>query len=134
MKSFRYCVVLLFLSFVSVLTAYAQPSQDTDSVKMEEVVVTATRDTQEVRKTPANVTVITSEDIEKSGATTVVEALERIESIQFRTYSGNTSQAIVDVRGFGGDNPFGKNLVLLNESKSCAGRAACYTAMPPSAA
>jgi len=45
-------------------------------VTMGEVVVTATRDTQEIRKTPSNVTVITSEEIEKSGATTVVEALD----------------------------------------------------------
>jgi len=81
---------------------------------MGEVVVTATRDMQEVRKTPANVTVITAEDISNSGATTVVEVLDKLESIQFRTYSGNASQARIDVRGFGGDNPFGKTLILLD--------------------
>ena len=50
-------------------------------VTMGEVVVTATRDTQEVRKTPANVTVITAEEIKKSGATTLPEVLENIESV-----------------------------------------------------
>jgi len=83
-------------------------------VTMGEVVVTATRDTQEVRKTPANVTVITAEEIEKSGATTIVDVLDKLESIQFRTSSGNSSQAYIDMRGMGGDNPYGKTLVLLD--------------------
>ena len=55
-------------------------------VTMEEVVVTATRDTQETRKVPANVTVITAKEIKNSGATTVVEALDKLESIQFHNY------------------------------------------------
>jgi len=83
-------------------------------VTMEAVVVTATRDTQEIRKAPSSVTVITAEEIEKSGATTVVEALDKLESIQFRTSSGNSSQAYIDMRGIGGDNPYGKILVMLD--------------------
>ena len=81
---------------------------------MEEVVVTAARNKQETRKAPANVTVVTAEEISKSGATTVVEALERLESVQFRTTSGNSSQAYIDIRGIGGDNPYGKTLILLD--------------------
>ena len=84
------------------------------AVAMEEVVVTATRDREEIRKVPANISVISEEDIKKSGATTVVEVLDKLESIQFRSYSGNATQAAIDVRGFGGDNPFGKTLVLLD--------------------
>lgn len=83
-------------------------------VTMGEVVVTATRDTQEVRKTPANVSVITEDEIQNSGATTVVEVLDKLEGVQFITYSGNSSQAYVDMRGFGGDNPYGKTLVMLD--------------------
>ncbi|MFZ1981955.1 MAG: TonB-dependent receptor [Smithella sp.] len=83
-------------------------------VTMGEVVVTATRDTQETRKVPANVTVITAKEIKNSGATTVVEALDKLESIQFRTTSGNASQAYIDMRGLGGDNPFGKTLIMLD--------------------
>ncbi|HUN54366.1 MAG TPA: TonB-dependent receptor [Smithella sp.] len=83
-------------------------------VTMGEVVVTATRDAQEVRKTPANVSVITAEEIKESGATTLPEVLENIESVQFRSLSGNASQAYVDVRGIGGDNPYGKTLVMLD--------------------
>ncbi len=107
----KFLLFVLLLSFV--LPVQAQNTIKDEPVKMGEVVVTATRDTQEVRKTPANVTVITTEDISNSGATTVVEALDKLESINFRTYSGNASQARIDVRGFGGDNPYGKTLVLL---------------------
>ena len=115
MKTFL--LFVLSLSLVYALSAYAQIPQAEEPVKMGEVVVTATRDTQETRKTPANVTVITAEEISHSGATTVVEVLDRLESIQFRTYSGNSSQAMIDMRGFGGDNPFGKTLVMLDGSR-----------------
>jgi iron complex outermembrane receptor protein len=107
-------LVLLF-SVVIFSPVQAEDKKDSDAVvTMGEVVVTATRDNQETRKVPANVTVITAEEIEKSGATTVVEALDKLESIQFRTSSGNSSQAYIDMRGIGGDNPYGKTLVMLD--------------------
>jgi iron complex outermembrane receptor protein len=106
--------VLLFSFFVfSPVQAEDTKTGDT-IVTMQEVVVTATRDTQEIRKAPANVSVITAEEINDSGATTIVEVLDKLEGIQFRTYSGNSSQAMVDIRGFGGENPFGKTLVMLD--------------------
>ena len=108
-------VLVLLFSVVIFSPVQAQDKKDSDAiVTMKEVVVTATRDNQETRKIPANVTVITAEDISKSGATTIVEVLDKLESIQFRTYSGNASQAYIDMRGIGGDNPFGKTLVMLD--------------------
>ncbi|MBW2559982.1 MAG: TonB-dependent receptor [Deltaproteobacteria bacterium] len=83
-------------------------------VTLEEVVVTATRDREEIRNVPANVTLITAEDIQQAGATSIVEILENLGSVNFRTYSGNPSQAAIDLRGFGGDNPYGKTLVMLD--------------------
>ncbi len=85
-----------------------------EPVVLEEIVVTAVRGVEEVRKIPANVSVITAEDIEESGATSIVEVLETLESVNVRSYSGNPSQAMVDLRGMGGDNPFGKVLVMLD--------------------
>jgi iron complex outermembrane receptor protein len=82
-------------------------------VTLEEVVVTATRDTREIRKIPANITVITSEDIEKSGATSLVDVLEKVAGIHFTTFSGNPSQAEIDMRGFG-QNSHGRVLTLLD--------------------
>lgn len=103
---------LVLSLFFAVPPAPAADREETPM--MEEVVVTATRVSDEVRKVPANVSVITSKELEESGATTVVEALEKLESISIRSYSGNPSQAVVDLRGFGGDNPYGKTLILLD--------------------
>ncbi|PKN39311.1 MAG: hypothetical protein CVU62_03710 [Deltaproteobacteria bacterium HGW-Deltaproteobacteria-2] len=113
MKKVLFLVLLFSVSVFSPAQAEDKKSSE-PIVTMEEVVVTATRDTQEIRKAPSSVTVITAEEIEKSGVTTIIEALDKLESIQFRTYSGNSSQAMVDMRGFGGDNPFGKTLVMLD--------------------
>ena len=81
---------------------------------MGEVVVTATRDAQEVRKVPANVTVITADDIQKSGATSVPEVLTGLVGINVTSYSGNASQSIVDMRGFGTEAGYLRNVVMLD--------------------
>jgi iron complex outermembrane receptor protein len=111
---FQFIVFLAVLVsiFISGGLSLAAPQEKT--IVMDEVVVTATRDTEEIRKVPANISVITAEQIEKSGATSIPEVLEKLESIQFRSYSGNASQASIDMRGFGGDNPFGKTLIMLD--------------------
>lgn len=108
-------LLVLFFPFVLFSPAHAEEKKSGEAiVTMREVVVTATRDTQEVRRAPANVTVIHEEQINASGATTVVDVLDKLEGIQFKTYSGNSSQAYIDMRGFGGDNPYGKTLILLD--------------------
>jgi len=117
-KFFKLIVVLaVFFSVIAsggFTIAAPQGGPQEKAIVMEEVVVTATRDTEEIRNVPANVSVITAKDIEKSGATNVVEVLDKLESIQFRNYSGNASQSLIDLRGFGGDNPFGKTLIMLD--------------------
>jgi iron complex outermembrane receptor protein len=81
---------------------------------MEEVVVTATRDREPVRRVAANVTVISAQQIEASGASSLIDVLGKLESVNIRDYSGSSPQSIIDIRGFGGDNPFGKVLVMLD--------------------
>lgn len=112
---------ILFLAATSILFAsqpgWAQPARGAEqehTVVLEEVVVTATRGIEEVRKIPANVSVITADDIERSGAVSIVEVLEKLESVNVRSYSGNPSEAMIDLRGMGGDNPFGTVLVMLD--------------------
>jgi len=114
--------VIVIVTVLIVGTAHyvfaAQKEQSPEAaITMQEVVVTATRDKEEIRQVPANVSVITAQQIEKSGATTIPEVLDKLESIQFRSYSGNSSQALIDTRGFGGDNPFGKTLIMLDGRK-----------------
>ncbi|MHB8828429.1 MAG: TonB-dependent receptor [Syntrophales bacterium] len=114
-KVLRILSVVVFFGFFTV-PGYGATAGDAagEAVAMQEVVVTATRDTEEVRRVPANVSVITAKQIEASGATTVVEALDKLESINFVDYTGTGSKASMDMRGFGGDSPFGKTLVMLD--------------------
>ncbi|MDZ4164601.1 MAG: TonB-dependent receptor [Smithellaceae bacterium] len=112
LKIFAVLSTFLSLSY-STVPAFGQTPKEA-AATLEEIVVTATRDREEVRQVPANVSVITARQIEQSGATTIVEVLDKLESIQFRDYSGNSSQSVIDMRGFGGDNPFGKTLIMLD--------------------
>lgn len=68
---------------------------------MEEVVVTATRDDENVSRLPANITVISREDIAKSGSTNLTEVLSTKGGLVVRGFLGNDKKAAVDIRGMG---------------------------------
>jgi iron complex outermembrane receptor protein len=107
-------LVLVLLNATASVFAGAPPDDAGRTALLQEVVVTATRDQEEIRKVPAHVTVITEKEIRDSGATSLVEILERQEGIQFRSFSGQDPLSIIDLRGMGGDNPFGKVQIQLN--------------------
>jgi iron complex outermembrane receptor protein len=93
-------------------------AENTNTVtNAERIVVTATRSASDVRNVPGNPAVVTAQDIADGHYTSVPEALEKKTGIFFRNYADNPSQASVDIRGFGGDNPHGKVLVLVNGRK-----------------
>jgi iron complex outermembrane receptor protein len=78
------------------------------------VVVEATRFPEDVRRLPASVTVITSEDIEKSAARTLPEILSEQVGITERDLFGNNAAVTaIDMRGFGATGPQ-NTLVLLD--------------------
>jgi len=116
-KRLKFIIIFIPLVFAGISQGETDKKEEGKSVTLPEVVVTATRTASEIERVPANVSVITTEQIEQSGATTVVDVLNKIESIQFRDYSGNSSQSVIDMRGFGGDNPYGKTLIMLDGRK-----------------
>lgn len=69
-------------------------------VAMDEVVVTASREAEPVAKVPANVTVIDAEEIERSNAKNVPEALAAA-GLHVSDIGGNQRAYTVDLRGFG---------------------------------
>ena len=107
-------LLIVFLMSGSNSIYGANATTEDGSAFLPEVVVTATRDTEDVRRVPANVSVITEKEIEESGATTVVEALEKLESLQLVDLTGTGSKAYIDMRGFGGDNAYGRTLIMLD--------------------
>jgi outer membrane cobalamin receptor len=93
--------ISVFLSFtLFVLSPFCLLAQEKE-VTLEKVVVTATRDAQEIRKIPANVTVIPKEEIVRSNAQTVIDVLRDEVSLVVRDFYGNGKTASVDIRGFG---------------------------------
>lgn len=108
MNKILLCALILACALAVGLTAQTQEEQSDI-----EVVVTASRVEEPVEKVPAYVTVITSEELSASGQTTLVEALEGLAGIHFRSTSGNSALAEISMRGFG-ENSFGRVLVLLD--------------------
>lgn len=97
MKRYIFSIIFAILSISIPLLLMAQEKE----VTLEEVVVTATRDAQEIRKIPANVTVITKEEIDQSNSKTVVDLLRNEADVVVRDFYGNGKAASVDIRGFG---------------------------------
>ncbi len=99
-----YPIAALTLLWTAVLASPAQlPAQNrqTDDPTPDlSVVVTADRILTDIVATGAGVSVITAEEIRRSGASSVVEILEQESGISFTSYS-NDAQATVDMRGFG---------------------------------
>ncbi|MBW2107066.1 MAG: TonB-dependent receptor [Deltaproteobacteria bacterium] len=84
-----------------VLFAGDDPDEAPPAFVMDEVVVTADRQSEQIRRIPANVTVITASDIERSSARTIVELLSAEGGLTARSLLGNDKKAVVDIRGMG---------------------------------
>lgn len=82
-------------------------------VTLETVVVTATRDIQEIRRAPANVTVITREQIDQSNAKTTIDLLRNEAGVMVKDWTGSGKNVTVDIRGFGETGPL-NTLVLVD--------------------
>jgi iron complex outermembrane receptor protein len=77
-------------------------------------VTTVSKDPQQVQKTPAAIFVITQEDIRRSGATSIPEALRLAPGVEVAQIDGNRWS--VAIRGFGGQ--FSKSLLVLVDGRS----------------
>ncbi|MFC1843591.1 TonB-dependent receptor [Thermodesulfobacteriota bacterium] len=113
-KKIFYSTVAALMIFPAMLMAEEPEEQKIKT--LDEVVVTATRASKDIKRIPANVTVISAEEIADSSASNIIEILESQANIHIRTFSGNPSQAQIDLRGFG-ENGFGRTLILLDGRK-----------------
>jgi iron complex outermembrane receptor protein len=109
MKQFVLIIASITLLVSIPFSLYGQEKE----VTLEKVVVTGTRDVQEIRKIPANVTVITKDEIERSSAQTTVDLLRDQVGVVVRDFYGNGKAAAVDIRGFGETGPL-NTLVLVD--------------------
>ena len=98
--------IILTIQFASWFSARAEePKTEEPSIQVRDVVVSSTRLPDapiEARTLPAKVTVITAEDIKRTGAKTVQEAIQWAAGIVFYDQVGNNFQQTIDLRGFNG--------------------------------
>lgn len=66
-------------------------------VKLNETVVSTENFETKVRDTPANVSIVTAEDIQNTGATTLVDALRNVPGLYTREYQNG--EVRFDLRG-----------------------------------
>lgn len=93
-------VLWVMLAMLVCGPAFAADVEETATV-MDEVVVTATRQLEAVSKVPANVTVVTAEEIDRSAAQSVPELLRSVPGVLVNDIAGNGRNYTVDLRGFG---------------------------------
>ncbi len=106
-------LIFLFLSLPFLVSFPFLLLAQEKEVTLEEVVVTGTRDVQEIRKIPANVTVITKEEVERSNAQTAIDLMKSEVGLVVRDFYGTGKTASVDIRGFGETGPL-NTLVLVD--------------------
>ncbi|UCD70790.1 MAG: TonB-dependent receptor [Syntrophobacterales bacterium] len=110
----RWIVIFSLFFIVSFpFQTMAQGEMEEETVKLEEVVVTATRDWEEERKVPYNVSVITEEDIRRSNAHNVADVLRTVPGVLVSDWTANRKSVTVDIRGFGETGPL-NTLVLVD--------------------
>jgi len=77
------------------------PNKD-DVTDVGEIIVTARRIMSRLSQAPLNMSVITEEDIEASGATNVAEVMSELEGVQYYDTSGVGTAGRINLRGFWG--------------------------------
>jgi len=88
-------------SFQTMASAGENAKQQEAVATMDEVVVTGSRQEQATEKIPAQITVITAEDIKASGAQSVPDALRNLGGVIVTDLNGNGFNQKVDMGGFG---------------------------------
>jgi iron complex outermembrane receptor protein len=115
-----FVLILIPINCLVFAQASKEIPQQKELIVLEEIVVVASRESEEIIRIPANVTVITAEDIERSTAKEITELLREEAGIMVTNTSGSTPTGItVEARGFnnGGGNG-GRTLVLVDGWKA----------------
>src|SRR5437868_570616 len=104
------------LHFAAVCAALLSFSSSVIAQQEDVLTVTAPRFADDARKLPANITVLSAEDIAKSAARTVPDLLAEQVGITMRDFYGNNAALTsVDMRGFGVTG--GQNTLILLDGR-----------------
>ena len=92
-------VISVILMCAAMVSAVSEVKAEDASVQLKEVVVTATKTEKEPQDVTQSVTVITADDIQKSGATTAAEVIERTAGADVKNYGSKGSISSINLRG-----------------------------------
>jgi iron complex outermembrane receptor protein len=96
----------------------SQPTQNLKALSLEQLgnveVTTQSKEPTEIWNTPGAIFVLTQEDIRRSGATTLPDALRLVPGLEVAEFEGN--QWAVGIRGF--NSAFSKDILLLIDGRS----------------
>ncbi len=106
MKKF---VIMFFVAFLSVVWSIIAFAEEAD-VKLQDVVVTATKTEKDPKDVTQEVTVISSDEIRKSGAANTAEVVRKSVDVNFQEFGPKGSAANISVRG----STAAQVLILLN--------------------
>jgi iron complex outermembrane receptor protein len=109
----RFSFLVLFFALILCLGSIPLFAADDDELSF---VVTAGRTPEEADTVPAQVTVITADDIAASGAHSLVEVLEQVPGLRFTGAMSGPGSESVSMRGFG-ENSYGRVLVLVDGNR-----------------
>jgi iron complex outermembrane receptor protein len=93
--------IKLLITLILILSAAPLIAAEQGTVRVDDVVVTATRYGEKLVSIPANVTVISEGDIEDSTAQNIPDLLRTEAGLHVNDIAGNRRNITVDIRGFG---------------------------------
>lgn len=101
------------LAVVAITTLNSLPVMAAGTESLDTIIVSATRTATSQVSTPSSITVITRQQIENSGAASLVEVLRNQGAVQISDFYGDGRRAQVSIRGFGA-NAGANTLVLVD--------------------
>jgi iron complex outermembrane receptor protein len=92
-----------FLLFLFLLSLFIPPDCFPEEAPhaLESIVVTATRSETKIKEVPANISIISKEQIEEKGARTLSDVFRDEQGVYVRSLLGNPKFSAVDIRGYG---------------------------------
>jgi iron complex outermembrane receptor protein len=83
--------------------------------RLDDIVVTASRIETPLKEAPANITVITSEEMEQKGVATLIDVFKEEPGLSTKSFTGTIKQSNVDIRGYGEAAP--QNVLFLIDGR-----------------
>ncbi|MBN2440337.1 MAG: TonB-dependent receptor [Spirochaetales bacterium] len=107
-----FIILLIIITLPFSLFSQSEDTEDEESedYELEKVTVTATKTETEILDVPAHISVITKEDIEDAGVSSVAEIVAQHSGITIQDYGPEGAQTNISIRGSGSKSV----LVLLN--------------------